>query len=281
MSNPTTQRTDTLEVWRTNLNTIGSNVGDPIGIYVADGSDIFTHPLSSILIAAINDLNSRKVKRSGDTITSLTVTNGLTVAGTATFGALTATTSAQNDNSTHVATTAFVFGQAAVATPLPDTTAGSVGIALNWAREDHTHPLVTNQSTSTSLATSVNPVFSGIVGLTTNSSVAISDIQVVTTTTTSVAANQTLASFPSTTYRSAEFIIQAVDSTGSKFHSATVKCVNDGSAAYGTEYASISGANGICAIFSVDMSAGNMRLLCTPTSVNSTVYKITAILTKS
>ena len=56
------------------------------------------------------------------------------------LGAATATTQATNDNTTKVATTAFVAGQAGTATPLVDGTA-AVGTSLLYARQDHVHPV--------------------------------------------------------------------------------------------------------------------------------------------
>lgn len=82
MTNPVTQRTNTLDQWRINLNTIGNNVGDPAGLYSADGSDNFVLPNANMLVAAINDLNTRKVKRSGDTIANLAITTSLTIGTT-------------------------------------------------------------------------------------------------------------------------------------------------------------------------------------------------------
>lgn len=274
MANPITQRTDTLEVWRSNLNSIGNNVGDPSSIYVVDGTDIFIPPTSNILVAAINDLNSRKVKRSGDTIASLAVTNGLTVGGTTALSVATATTPAVDTTDTHLATCAFVIGQAATNIPAMNGGSGAVGTAIRWARGDHSHP------SDPSLATNANPVFSGTVSLNTGLGAPISDIQVMSLTTTSTSPNQVVGSFPIATYRSGEFIIQAVDSTGLKYHSATVKVVHDGTNVSAVEYAAATTANGVCGTFSADINTGNLRLLVQPASVNSTVFKVLAIMSK-
>ena len=106
-----------------------------------------------------------------------------------------------------------------------------------------------------------------------------SRIQSDTVTTTATTADQVLVSLAGSTYRSAEFQIQASDSTGSKYHSATVKAIHNGSSASYTEYAALN-VGGECATFSVDYSGGNLRLLCTPSSANSTVFKITSIIGK-
>ena len=68
-------------------------------------------------------------------------TNGVTVAA--------------DTNSTALATTAFVVGQAGSATPLVDGTA-AVGTSLRYARQDHVHP------TDTTRAALASPTFTGV-----------------------------------------------------------------------------------------------------------------------
>lgn len=63
-------------------------------------------------------------------------------------------TAAADTNSTALATTAFVVGQAGSATPLVDGTA-AVGTSLRYARQDHVHP------TDTSRAALASPTFTG------------------------------------------------------------------------------------------------------------------------
>ena len=65
-----------------------------------------------------------------------------------------APTAAVDTNTTQIATTAFVVGQAAAATPLVDGTA-AVGTSLRYARADHVHP------TDTSRAALNSPAFTG------------------------------------------------------------------------------------------------------------------------
>jgi hypothetical protein len=61
-----------------------------------------------------------------------------------------------DQNDTAIATTAFVVGQAASATPLSDGTAAA-GTSLRYARADHVHP------TDTNLAPKASPTFTGTV----------------------------------------------------------------------------------------------------------------------
>ena len=69
-------------------------------------------------------------------------------------GTPTAPTAAVNTNSTQIATTAFVVGQAGSSAPLIDGTA-TVGTSLRYARDDHRHP------TDTSRAALASPTFTG------------------------------------------------------------------------------------------------------------------------
>jgi hypothetical protein len=76
------------------------------------------------------------------------------LASPALTGTPTATTAAADTNSTQLATTAFVLGQAAATAPIMDGTA-AVGTAPRFARADHVHP------TDTSRAPLASPAFSG------------------------------------------------------------------------------------------------------------------------
>lgn len=73
-------------------------------------------------------------------------------------GTPTAPTAAVNTNTTQIATTAFVLGQAGAATPIVNGTA-AVGTATKFSREDHVHP------TDTSRAPTANPTFTGNVNM--------------------------------------------------------------------------------------------------------------------
>ena len=65
------------------------------------------------------------------------------------------TTAAADTNTTQIATTAFVVGQAGSATPLMDNGTAVVGTSLRYARQDHVHP------TDTSRAALNSPAFTG------------------------------------------------------------------------------------------------------------------------
>lgn len=69
-----------------------------------------------------------------------------------------APTAAVNTNTTQLATTAFVLGQASSTTPAMDA-AAAIGTGTTWARADHVHP------TDTSRAPLASPAFTGTITL--------------------------------------------------------------------------------------------------------------------
>ncbi len=83
-----------------------------------------------------------------------TDTTRASLASPALTGVPTAPTAAVGTNSTQLATTAFVVGQAGTATPSINGTA-AVGTSLSFARQDHVHP------TDTSRAALASPSFTG------------------------------------------------------------------------------------------------------------------------
>ena len=95
-----------------------------------------------------------------------------------------------------------------------------------------------------------------------------------TTTTTSQTAVDT---FVAATYRSVKYQIQIT--RGSEYHITEVFIVHDGTTSYGTEYATIKTGSSL-ASFDTDIDSGNVRLLATPTSSSSTVFKLVRTLIK-
>jgi hypothetical protein len=101
-----------------------------------------------------------------------------------------------------------------------------------------------------------------------------------TITTTATTANQVITTISSTTYRTAKFVIQAVDATAGKYQSQEIMAIHNGSTVAHTEYTAIN-VGGAVATYDVDISAGTIRLLCTPLSTNSTVFKVAMYLIKA
>jgi len=88
------------------------------------------------------------------------------------------------------------------------------------------------------------------------------------TTSTSQTSIHTLSS---STYRSVEYTIQAIQ--GLKYHLTKLLVIHDGLVAYNTEYGTVFTIDSL-GIFDVDISGGNIRLLVTPSAATTTNYKI-------
>lgn len=86
-------------------------------------------------------------------------------------------------------------------------------------------------------------------------------------TTSNTSANQIVCTFPSTTYRSAKYVISVVDPIGSTYQSTELMLLQDGTNTYTTEYATLV-SNSTLATFVADVNAGNVRLLATPSVAN-------------
>jgi hypothetical protein len=82
-----------------------------------------------------------------------------------------------------------------------------------------------------------------------------------------------LFSFDLTKYGSGKFVIQATD--GSKRQVTEILVVHNGSTAYATEYAIIRTDTNLFNL-DVDINSGNVRILTTSASSNTTIYKITS-----
>ena len=96
---------------------------------------------------------------------------------------------------------------------------------------------------------------------------------IITNSATTTSDSQTsIDSFSASTYRSAKYQVQIT--RGSEYQVTEISIVHDGSDSYGTEYATLKTGETL-STFSTDISGGNVRLLATPTSSSSTVFKFT------
>ena len=89
-----------------------------------------------------------------------------------------------------------------------------------------------------------------------------------TTTSTSQTAIHSLAV---ATYRSAEYTIQITE--GTKYHVTKILAIHDGTNVSFNEYGTLFTTSSL-ATFALDVNSGSMRLLATPASTNSTVFKV-------
>jgi len=90
-------------------------------------------------------------------------------------------------------------------------------------------------------------------------------------TTTTTESQTAIISVSASEYQSIEFKIQAT--RGSNHNSTIVRAIHDGSSAYFSEYGTINVSDSVSS-FSVDYNSGQLRLLATPSSVESTTFKV-------
>jgi len=109
--------------------------------------------------------------------------------------------------------------------------------------------------------------------LTSNNSISLGDtgIKWATLTTTGTTPDQVVASIDADTCRGVEFFVKGVEVDGAKYCIATIQAVHDDSdvdfTSYGTVYKGSSPG-----VISVIWNSGNIELVVTPTSSNSTVW---------
>ena len=76
------------------------------------------------------------------------------------------------------------------------------------------------------------------------------------------------------TYRSVEYTIQATE--GTNYHTTKIIALHDGTTVSKSEYGTIHN-NNIVAVFDIDITSGEIRLLATAESANETTYKISFV----
>ena len=100
-------------------------------------------------------------------------------------------------------------------------------------------------------------------------------IQSATSTKTSTS-EASIDTFTASTYRSANYQIQVT--RGSQYHVTTMNILHDGTNVFMSEFGTIK--TGVTlATFDADINSGNVRLLATPSSSDSTVFKMVKNLT--
>ncbi|MBV9199293.1 MAG: hypothetical protein JOY83_06055, partial [Alphaproteobacteria bacterium] len=141
------------------LATVNSNTGAFGG---ASSIPILTLNAKGLVTAA----STAAVVAPAGTLSGSTLASGVTASSLTSFGASpaftgipTTPTAAVDTNTTQVASTAFVLGQAASTTPLINGTA-AVGTSTRYARADHAHPTDTTRAAT---ATTVSTAF-GLTG---------------------------------------------------------------------------------------------------------------------
>ena len=106
-----------------------------------------------------------------------------------------------------------------------------------------------------------------------NAAVEAFNVQTLTTTAVTQVA---IASYAVATYGGVKVVITAYDSAATERSITEIIITHDGTVAVATEYAQVNTATAL-ATFDVDISGGNVRILATPASTNSTAFTVKAI----
>ena len=139
-------------------------------------------------------------------------------------------------------------------------------------------PLFSAQGSDTNIDLALTPKGTGSVVV--NSAIRIDThlvIDALTNTTSAITANQVLATFDATVYRTIKLTVQAAD--GTNYHSTELLAVHNGTTVNHTEYGTVT-VGTACASYNVDYSGATVRLLATPASATATTYRIAAYLTR-
>ncbi len=153
------------------------------------------------------------------------------------------------------------------------------GNNITISTNDTTKQLTINAADDGDYLPSAGGTLTGALTLT--GSLTLDDTQLVTNSiTTTSTAETTVASFAAATYRTNKHVVQITDSVSGEYHAVEILVIHDGTDAYKTEYAEITTGAAALASFDVDISAGNVRLLATPASANSTTFKVVTQNTK-
>lgn len=107
----------------------------------------------------------------------------------------------------------------------------------------------------------------------------ISSIQTSVITTSSTTPT-TLMTVSTSTFRSAEFIVQGTDAGSSKFSQTKILAIHNGTISSHTIYGAVSIGSSVGTFDVTDPSGGSFALRVTPATTNSTVWKVTGILTR-
>ena len=102
-----------------------------------------------------------------------------------------------------------------------------------------------------------------------NGSKFVNDYTVSTTTTST--SQTAIISLAVATYRSVEYTVQITE--GTKYHVTKILAIHDGTSVTFDEYGTLTTSTSL-STFTFDINSGNMRLLATPASTNSTVFKV-------
>ena len=97
------------------------------------------------------------------------------------------------------------------------------------------------------------------------------------TTTVATSTTTVMNTFAKATYRSCKYFISITDATNSRFEIVEANVTHDGVDAYITPFGSTTDHTGPLTVFTADVNGGDVRVLVTNTSSDSTVFKFQRI----
>ena len=209
-------------------------------------------------------LDWTNVTNKPDPVVTVTLTGDVTGSANTT---LTDLASGTVSVATTIAANSVALGTDTTGNYVSALTAGT-GITLSGSATEGWNPTV---SIGQAVATTDNVTFNtvSIAGKVTNSSEA--------TTVASTTQSQ-IASFVAASFRSAKLLVQIYDSVTGEVQISELLVAHNGTTASATEYGVVYTGTSALANFDVDINTGNVRLLATRSTANSTQYKVSETL---
>lgn len=103
-----------------------------------------------------------------------------------------------------------------------------------------------------------------------------SQLSCITTTRSSSNAQFVADTFSATSYRSTKYLLEVRETSTSNFYTSEVLLMHDGTSVYITEYATLNTSSSPVSSIDADINSGNVRLLITPSALN-TITKVSRI----
>ena len=242
--------------------------------------NIFIGNLSGTILASSS--NQSNITQVG-TLVNLSVTGDITTSNTGNFGTLKGSnlTYPIADGSAGQVIQTYGNGILYFATPVTNSLINgnsNVSVAAN-ANITISANGVSNVFTVTSVGGNVTGTFGVSSNLTANNvaanyvvGVGLTQLNWATLTTTGTTANQIIANLPTSSMRGAEFFVKGEEVAGGKYSISTLAAVHDSSG--NVDYTNFNTVvlGGTTGILRVIYDSGNMQLVVTPASSNSTVW---------